>query len=167
MTEITRWICMIIVVACMGCDQSNQQLKQLEMKHDLQAIVLTYHLFDAARGRSPLNANELLDYEDPEASYLPGNADTQSSARKALQSGNYVVVWKVKLLGTAEMNAGKVLAYHRDVPEKGGHVCYQDGEAAVLTREEFERAPKSQPAPDRNTVANQRQTEPPQELPER
>jgi hypothetical protein len=69
--------------------------------------------------------------------------------RKALRSGNYVVVWDVEILQTPEMNSGKVLAYHRDAPQKGGMVCYQDGEVAVLTREEFERAPKSQPAADR------------------
>jgi hypothetical protein len=65
---------------------------------------------------------------------------------KALRSGNYVVIWDVEILLPSERNSGKVLAYHRDVPDRGGMVCYQDGAVAVLTREEFERAPKSQPA---------------------
>jgi hypothetical protein len=130
---------------CIGCGESKQQL---ETKRDLQSIVMAYHSFDSDRGRSPHNAEELLAYEDPWARSLPANAATQSEARKALQSGKYVVIWDVELLLPAEKNSGKVLAYHRDVPEKGGAVCYQDGEFAVLTREEFERAPKSQPAAD-------------------
>jgi hypothetical protein len=133
----------ICAFACIGCGESKQQL---ETKRDLQHIVLAYHNFHSDRGRGPHDAAELSAYEDPNARSLPGNAATQSGARKALQSGDYVVIWDVELLLPAERNSGKVLAYHRDVPEKGGVVGYQDGLVAVLTREEFERAPKSQPA---------------------
>ncbi|MBN9517012.1 hypothetical protein J0H58_00605 [bacterium] len=111
-------------------------------------IALAYHNFHSDRGRAPHNAEELLAYEDPAARSLPGNATTQSGSRKALQSGNYIVIWDVELLLPAEKNSGKILAYHRDVPEKGGVIAYQDGFIATVTREEFERTPKAQPAPD-------------------
>lgn len=142
---ITRWACAIGFLACIGCGESK---RQLQTKHDLQSIVLAYHNFHADRGRGPHNADELLAYEDPAAGSLPMNATAQVDARKALKSGKYVVVWDVEILLPAEKNSGKVLAYERDVPQKGGVVCYQDGVVAVLTREEFDRAAKSQSVAD-------------------
>ena len=38
--------------------------------------------------------------------------------------------------------------YHKDVPEKGGLVCYQDGKVVELTPEEFKQAPKAQVVSD-------------------
>ena len=35
-----------------------------------------------------------------------------------------------------------MLAYHKDVPEKGGEVLMQDGTAKKMTAEEFQAAPK-------------------------
>lgn len=142
MTVVTRWAWAVVILLCLGCGESKQHL---EAKGDLQSVVLAYHNFYSDRGRGPHNAEELMEYKDPAAASLPVNAAAQSRARKALQSGDYVVIWDVEILPRAERNAGMVLAYHRDVPEKGGTVCYQDGEAATLTREEFVRAPKSQP----------------------
>jgi hypothetical protein len=144
-SSVARGIGVVGILLCVGCGESKEQL---QTKRDLMDIGLTYHMFHADRGRGPHNAEELLAYRDPAAGSLPGNAATQSGVKKALQSGNYVVIWDVEILLPAERNSGKVLAYHRDVPEKGGMVVYQDGFVAALTREEFERAPKAQPAPD-------------------
>ena len=38
--------------------------------------------------------------------------------------------------------ASTVLAYHKDVPEKGGEVLMQNGKARKMTAEEFKAAPK-------------------------
>ncbi|VTR95218.1 unnamed protein product [Gemmata massiliana] len=72
--------------------------------------------------------------------------------RRIMQSSDYVIIWDVELLTPGERNAGKILAYHRDTPEKGGSVCYQDGVVTVLAREEFERTPKGQPAANPKTT---------------
>ncbi len=142
MRAITRWALMAGLLTSAGCGESKQQL---EMKLDLQHIGMAYHNFYSSHDRGPHNADELIAYEDPAARSMPGNAATQTGVRKALRSGNYVVIWDVELLLPAERNSGMILAYHREVPDKGGVVCYQDGLVATLTREEFERAPKSQP----------------------
>lgn len=65
--------------------------------------------------------------------------------RKVLKSGNVVVIWGAPIQPKAEQNSGIVLMYYLDVPEKGGIVCYQDGQAAVLTKDEFEKARKAKP----------------------
>lgn len=145
MVWIARWVCVLGSLAGAGCGESREQI---ERKRDLLEIVLFYHSFHDTRGRSPHSAEELLAYEDPHARSLPGNAATQSVAKSALRSGNYVVIWDAEFLKPAERNSGKILAYHRDVPEKGGMARYQDGVHAVLTREEFERAPKAHPPAD-------------------
>lgn len=145
MVGVARRWCILGLIACAGCGESKQQI---ETKRDLSYIALAYHKFYADRGRGPHDMEELLVYEDQAARTLPGNAAAQSRARKALNSGNYVVIWDVEILLPAERNSGKILAYHRDVPERGGVVAYQDGSVAVLTREEFERVPKAQPMPE-------------------
>jgi hypothetical protein len=137
---IARWVCMVGVLTCAGCGGESREL--LETKRDLHRIGLAYHIFHADRGRGPHNADELLAHE-PGALFLPTNATAQSDVRNALQSGNYVVIWDVAIQTPGEKNSGKVLAYRRDVPEKGGAVCYQDGSVRVLTREEFHRAPRA------------------------
>ena len=139
-----RWASLICLLICSGCGRESRTLS--ETKHDLTCIVLHYHQFHSDRGRGPHNAEELLGYEDPAADSVPGNAESQKRARDALRSGKYVVIWDVELLVPAEKNAGKILAYYSDVPQKGGVVCYQDGVAAELTREQFQQTPKSQPA---------------------
>lgn len=145
MRAITRWALMIGSLANAGCGGSKHKL---ETELDLQYIGKAYHNFHLSHERGPHSADELIAYEDPAARSMPGNAATQTGVRKALRSGNYVVIWNVGLVLPAEHNSGKILAYHRDVPEKGGLVCYQDGFVATLTREEFERTPKSQPKTD-------------------
>jgi hypothetical protein len=116
---LSRGVCVVCCIACAGCGQSTEEL---ERKRELIAIVFAYE--DAWR------YNEAVD----------------SEASKKLQRGDYMVIWDVEILLPAERNAGKVLAYHRDVPEKGGMVGYQDGKVSPISRDEFERTPKAQPA---------------------
>jgi hypothetical protein len=135
---------MIGVLICVGCGDERKAL--LNVKRDIQSICVTYDCFIHDRGRSPHDATELQAWEDP----IPSNADLQDRARKALQSGNYVVIWDAAIHPNAEQRSRIVLIYGKDVPNKGGSVCYQDATVAVLTREEFERAAKSEVQADTN-----------------
>ncbi|MCE9562413.1 MAG: hypothetical protein K8U57_10200 [Planctomycetes bacterium] len=144
MTAIFRLVIALGVVFCVGC--GGESKVQLERKRDLMHIVLAYHNFFGGKDRGPHSAEELVAFEDIAAKATPANAESESQAKKALQSGNYVLIWDVTLESQGELNKGKILGYHRDVPEKGGAVCFQDGMVKILTREEFERTPKSQPS---------------------
>jgi hypothetical protein len=63
------------------------------------------------------------------------------AAIDAIQSKQALVYWGVGLEDGAEA-ASTVLAYQKDVPEKGGAVLMQDGSTRTITAEEFHSARK-------------------------
>jgi hypothetical protein len=56
-------------------------------------------------------------------------------------SGDVIVYWGTGLADGSEA-ASTVLAYQKDVPEKGGEVLMQDGNTRKMTAEEFKAAKK-------------------------
>ena len=150
-TWIPCLVSMMIGCACAGCVGDRRD--RVEVKWDLIQIAFAYHNFHAEHGRGPRSAEELLGFEDPAARLLEGNADVQSGSRRAVQSGEYVIIWNVAIQRRPEQNAGKVLAYQRETPETGGFVAYQDASVAFLTPEEFARTPKSNAAPSESSSA--------------
>jgi hypothetical protein len=63
------------------------------------------------------------------------------AAVEAITSGDVIVYWGVGLADDPEA-ASTVLAYQKDVPEKGGEVLMQDGKAKRITADEFKAAKK-------------------------
>jgi hypothetical protein len=63
------------------------------------------------------------------------------AAFAAVKSGDVIVYWGTGLADGSEA-ASTVLAYQKDVPEKGGEVLMQDGNARKMTAEEFKAAKK-------------------------
>ncbi len=63
------------------------------------------------------------------------------AAVESIRSKEVLVYWGVGV-STGSEAASTVLAYHKDVPEKGGEVLMQDGTAKKMTAEEFAAAPK-------------------------
>lgn len=60
-------------------------------------------------------------------------------AVSALRSGDVLLYWGA---GLDPDDSKTVLAYQKDVPEKGGEVLLRDGSAVRMTAEEFQAAPK-------------------------
>jgi hypothetical protein len=58
---------------------------------------------------------------------------------KALQDGDYVVLWGAR----ENTPATAVIAYEKDVPKKGGMVANFTGSVVRMTAEEFKAAPKA------------------------
>jgi hypothetical protein len=63
------------------------------------------------------------------------------AAVESIKSKEVLVYWGVGLSDAPEA-ASTVLAYHKDVPEKGGEVLMQDGTAKKMTAAEFQAAEK-------------------------
>jgi hypothetical protein len=59
----------------------------------------------------------------------------------ALRNGDLLLYWGVGLSDGPEA-PGTVLAYGKEVPEKGGDVLMQDGSTKTITAEEFKSARK-------------------------
>ena len=76
-----------------------------------------------------------------------GPADLQAMQRgfpaalESIRSKEVLVFWGVGLEDGPEA-ASTVLAYQKDVPEKGGGVLMQDGSSRTMTAEEFRAARK-------------------------
>jgi hypothetical protein len=60
----------------------------------------------------------------------------------SLKNKEVLVYWGAGL-SDASGAASTVLAYHKDVPEKGGEVLMQDGTARKMTADEFKAATKA------------------------
>jgi len=86
-------------------------------------------------------------YQKREKSPPQGLKDLQSlqnvfpAAVASIKSKEVLVYWGVGISDGPEA-ASTVLAYHKDVPEKGGEVLMQDGTAKKMSAEEFKAAPK-------------------------
>ena len=72
---------------------------------------------------------------------VEGQQTVAPAAVAAIKSGEVIVYWGVGLADDSEA-ASTVLAYQKDVPEKGGEVLMQDGNATKMTAEEFKAAKK-------------------------
>jgi hypothetical protein len=98
-------------------------------QNDLKAIGLGYHKFHGAMLRGPKDADELYPYVEK----------VDQPAAKALKEGNYVFIYGV---GLNDMNPTSeyVLAYHKDVPEKGGAVLMGDVTIKVISASDFKNA---------------------------
>ncbi len=63
------------------------------------------------------------------------------AALASIRSKEVLIYWGAGLSDAPEA-ASTVLAYQKDVPEKGGEVLMQDGTAKKMTAAEFQSAPK-------------------------
>jgi hypothetical protein len=64
-----------------------------------------------------------------------------SGALEAIQNKEVLVYWGVGFSDAPDA-ASTVLAYHKDVPEKGGDVLMQDGTTRTMSADEFQAARK-------------------------
>jgi hypothetical protein len=86
-------------------------------------------------------------YQKRQSSPPQGIKDVESlrvnlpAAVGSIRSGEVLVYWGAGISRGPEASS-PVLAYHKDVPEKGGEVLMQDGTAKKMSAEEFKAAPK-------------------------
>ncbi|WP_435015750.1 hypothetical protein TA3x_003301 [Tundrisphaera sp. TA3] len=70
-----------------------------------------------------------------------------SAAMNEVRNGNIIVQWGATLPDIKEepgqSTAPEILAYGKDVPEKGGYVLHLDRTVTKMTAEEFKAAPKA------------------------
>jgi hypothetical protein len=72
---------------------------------------------------------------------IEGLKGVAPAAVEAIKSKEVIVYWGVGLDEGSD-GASTVLAYQKDVPEKGGEVLMQDGTAKKMTADEFKAAKK-------------------------
>jgi hypothetical protein len=102
----------------------------------LNELAEAYRLYSIANKRPPRKLADLIKVE-----MIGGNAVP------AVKSGDVILQYGAVLPDTNESpgdgTATEVLAYVRDVPERGGHVLMLDRTIRKMTPEEFRAAPKA------------------------
>lgn len=95
--------------------------------HDLGQISLCY----MAAASAPRSLQDLADLKRD----MP-------KVYKAIEDGEYIVLWGADPLRAPAGTTNTVLAYDKDVPENGGVVAFLDGSIRTVTAQEFEKFDK-------------------------
>jgi hypothetical protein len=116
---------LLLLYGCGGGTGSSS----VSTQNDLKAIGIGYHKFHGDKKRGPKDADELYPYVEK----------VDQPAAKALKEGNFVFVYGV---GIDDMTptAEYVLAYHKDVPDKGGAVLMGDATVKLVSASDFKNA---------------------------
>lgn len=120
-------------------------------KSDLQKLGLAYHEFHRQRERSPSSLEDLQDFianppPPPKTdSIVPPDPvvelDFPDDLQKMIQEGALVVVWNAALTNSGQENDKYLLAYSKDIAEKGGFALTAAGRPRELTADEFKAYP--------------------------
>jgi hypothetical protein len=102
----------------------------------LQTLGEDYRLYSIAKKQPPRKVEDMKVLQN-----------IVSPAVEAARQGDIVVLWGAPLPDTKEepgqSTAPEILAYGKDVPEKGGYVLHLDRTVSHMTPEEFKSAPKA------------------------
>lgn len=108
----------------------------VQMHNDLKLIALAYHSFHEKHRRGPETLEEFRPFVG------------QPDIERKLADGTYVFRYGIGLRDMNEHGTSKtILAYHKDVPSKGGPAIMGDGSLYLLEPGEYDSFP---PPPKRN-----------------
>jgi hypothetical protein len=120
---------MAAAVLPIGCGPSNAAPRSMEHLSIAQ-IGQVFHVYQKGNKPPPRGPAD-----------LSGLQRAFPAAIGAINSRDVLVYWGVGFQDGPEA-ASTVLAYHKDVPQKGGEVLLQDGTSRTMTAEEFQAAKK-------------------------
>lgn len=131
-------VCLVVAVtlAAAGCGGESTG-DDREAMADLNQIGLSYWSFIDIHKRPPANADDLI------ATVAEEDRKVTAAIAQRIKDGKYVVFWNVDLRPLGAAGKDVVLAYHKDVPTKGGMVVTATPDAANtrrMTAEEFKAA---------------------------
>jgi hypothetical protein len=122
----------------LACGNVQQAANRAKKANQLKVIGIWYHNYHDANAKGPSGPQDLQQFaaEDP-------------AALQALQAGQFVIIWNVKISDVTKSGqsvADVVLGYDSVVPSSGGGVLFVDGSVKQLTAQDFQQAPKAQPS---------------------
>ena len=131
--SVSLWMTMV----CVGCGGSGGPVTQeLAVESRLGEVAELYRSYAATTKKAPKSLADLRTIENVAPSGLT-----------PLVTGEVIVFWGAELTSLGEEPTGpesdKVLAYEKDVPQKGGQVLMLDRRIKTMSAEEFAAAPKA------------------------
>ena len=135
-----RWLGLIPALLCLaaGCggESGSQPAGAADDRLYLETFAEDYRLYTIAKKQPPHKIDDMK--------VLNSMA---SPAVEVARRGDIVVLWGAALPDTKEepgqSTAPEILAYGKDVPEKGGYVLHLDRTVTKMTADEFKSAPKA------------------------
>lgn len=119
-----------------GCGQPDLQSPEAGDEQRLRDVGELYRVHQALNSKPPQALKDLMQ-----------EANGSPSGFEQIRSGDVVVRWDATLPDTKEEpgngSTPEILAYLKDVPEKGGLVLMLDRSIRRMTPEEFKDAPKA------------------------
>ncbi len=122
-------------LGAVGCGGSAPATPDEIFDSRLRDVGEAYRVYSLSRKRPPRSVKELATIQNSTPVGL-----------EAIHSGDVVVRWGTALTDTNEESttpSDEILAYVKDVPEKGGKVLTTGRSIKILTAEEFKTAAKS------------------------
>jgi len=125
------------VAGCDGGPTVNNSVTSLESENGpLAQVGAMYRDHWALKKKAPAAAKDFASFAD----FMPEGV-------QAINRGDFVVIWGVKLDDLSPEGAGdsadEVLAYEKSVPDSGGFVLMKNRRIRKMTAEEFKAAPKA------------------------
>jgi hypothetical protein len=111
----------------------------IRTSNDLKQIGLAYHMHLDANSGPPSKAEDLAPFFDNNARLL-----------KMLKDETVVFFYKVGLNQMPSGSSNTILAYDKDVPQKGGLVLMADASVKKLSAEDFKKTPKAGKVKDKD-----------------
>lgn len=134
-----RWLGLVAALLSLatGCGgESGSSAGVADDNLHLQTFGDDYRLYTIAKKQPPRKVEDMKAMQN-----------IVSPAVEAARKGDIVVLWGATLPDTKEepgqTPALEILAYGKDVPEKGGYVLHLDRTVSKMTAEEFKAAPKA------------------------
>lgn len=134
-----RWLGLVPVLLSLaaGCGgEGPQSAGAVDDKVYLETFAEDYRMYSIAKKQPPRKIDDMKALQN-----------MVSPAVEAARKGDIIVEWGATLPDTKEepgqSTAPEVLAYGKEVPEKGGYVLHLDRTITKMTPEEFKAAPKA------------------------
>jgi hypothetical protein len=126
----------ILLLGALGGCSAKQ--KEIETSNDLRMIAIAIQDYSDNNHKGPSRVEDLAPYLENDQRLI-----------ERIRLGDIVVIWKVSFSDLMKQPGGPsscVLAYGKDVPEKGGPVVMGDGTVNRMSAEEFKTAKLAEPS---------------------
>ncbi|WP_165074172.1 hypothetical protein [Paludisphaera rhizosphaerae] len=134
-----RWLGLVPVLLSLaaGCGgEGSQSAGAADDKVFLETFAEDYRMYTIKKKQPPRKVDDMKALQN-----------MVSPAVESARQGDIIVEWGASLPDTMEepghTSSPEILAYGKDVPEKGGYVLHLDRTISKMTPEEFKAAPKA------------------------